>query len=50
MSQVSVAGADIHHSRRRQVPVGVVPCVLGGAHDELLTAGLLEHAPAGRAQ
>lgn len=40
MSSTRVDGAELHYTRRGRGPVCVVPCALGTAHYELLTAGL----------
>ena len=43
MSTVRVEGAELHYAQRGQGPTCVVPCALGTAHYEMLTAGLAEH-------
>ena len=42
MSSVRVDGAELYYTQRGQGPVCVVPCALGTAHYELLTAGLAD--------
>jgi proline iminopeptidase len=42
MSSVTVDGVDLHYTVRGQGPWCLVPCAIGAAHYELLTAGLTD--------